>query len=133
MNLTLTRVQKDLDVTIGQLDINGSFECWTLEDPVRDDGIKIFGETAIPPGTYAVDITHSPRFNRELPILLNTQGFVGVRIHPGNTPADTAGCILVGQQRFQKSIGHSQLAFLVLFAKMRVAKIKKESMTLIVT
>lgn len=133
MNITLTRIQKDLDVTIGQLEINGAFECWTLEDPVREDGIKIFGETAIPTGTYTVEITHSPRFKRDLPLLLNVHGFVGVRIHPGNTPADTAGCILVGQQRFEKSIGHSQLAFLVLFAKMRVAKIRKESITLVVS
>jgi hypothetical protein len=52
MKLVLERLQMDPDVTIGSLTIDGAWECWTLEDAVRPDGVKIYGETAIPPGLY---------------------------------------------------------------------------------
>jgi len=130
MKMQLERLQCDPDVTIGSLSIDGQFECWSLEDTVRADGVKIPGETAIPAGSYTVDITYSPRFGRELPLLLNVKGFIGIRIHPGNTPNDTDGCILVGQDRLAKTIGRSRAAFDVLFAKMRVAKVKGDPITL---
>ena len=123
MKLQLTRVQLDNDVTIGELLVDGAFECWTLEDTVRgEDEPKVYGETAIPFGTYKVDITDSPRFKRRLPLLLNVAGFGGVRIHPGNDAGDTEGCILVGLDREAKRIGHSKLAFDVLFAKLEAAR-----------
>lgn len=68
--------------------------CFTCEDVVRD--IKIPGETAIPAGRYRIIVTHSARFGRALPLLLDVPGFNGVRIHPGNTAHDTEGCILPG-------------------------------------
>jgi hypothetical protein len=130
MKLLLERLQRDSDVTIGSLAVDGDFECWTLEDPVRPAGVKIYGETAIPFGTYQVDITQSQRFKRELPLLLNVPNFAGVRIHPGNTPANTEGCVLVGLDRLQKSIGRSRLAFDALFAKLVRAKSRGEAITL---
>jgi hypothetical protein len=57
---------------------------------------KIYGETAISSGFYQVELTMSNRFKRILPLLLNVEGFEGVRIHNGNTKKDTLGCILVG-------------------------------------
>ena len=81
MKLVLDREQRDEDVTIGSLSLNGAFECYVLEDPVRPDGVKIYGETAIPAGRYAVDITFSPRFKVQMPLLLNVDGYLGVRIH----------------------------------------------------
>jgi hypothetical protein len=130
MKLVLERLQVDKDVTIGTLTVDGDWIAWTLEDPVRPDGVKVYGETAIPAGTYAVDITMSPRFGRELPLLLNVAGFVGIRIHPGNTVADTEGCILVGLDRLAKSIGRSRLAFNALFSKLKDAKQRKEPITM---
>jgi len=73
------------------------FVCHTLEDPVRLE--KVMGDTAIGSGTYRVTITRSQRFERLLPLLHDVPEFSGVRIHPGNTTRDTAGCILVGTQR----------------------------------
>ena len=38
----------------------------------------------------------SPRFGEVLPLIGNVVGRTGIRIHAGNYPRDTAGCILVG-------------------------------------
>lgn len=128
MKLLLERVQVDPDVTIGSLSIDGQWECWTCEDPVRDT--KIHGQTAIPFGKYPVTITHSPRFQRDLPLLEYVPNYSGVRIHPGNTPADTEGCILPGADRLAKSVGRSRLAFDALFAKLRAAVARSEPITI---
>lgn len=84
--------------------------CWTLEDPVREvpgepvEVWKIKGDTAIPRGTYAVRVTRSNRFKTDLPLLLNVPGFEGVRIHGGNTAADTEGCILVAHHHPREDV-----------------------------
>lgn len=75
--------------------------CWTLEDVVREIpgqpviAWKVKRETAIPRGTYTMCVTRSNRFGVDLPLLLDVPGFDGIRIHGGNTAADTEGCILV--------------------------------------
>jgi hypothetical protein len=120
MKLLLKR-EPHPDYTVGKLYINGVYECFTLEDPVRET--KIHGETAIPYGTYNVIINQSARFKRELPLLLNVKNFAGVRIHPGNTVEDTEGCILVGTTRTKNGIVlNSVLAFKSLFKKMKESK-----------
>ena len=125
MKLTLERLQLDPDVTIGALHVDGAFQCWTLEDVVRPAGApKVFGQTAIPYGSYRIDVTFSPHFGRDLPLVCAVPGFCGVRIHPGNTAADTEGCILVGNDRLAKSLGHSRAAFDALFPLIRDALAK---------
>jgi hypothetical protein len=123
MQLTLKRETLSPKSTIGRLYIDGKFECYTLEDCVRDKKIK--NCTAIPAGTYEVVSTFSNRFQKYLPLLLNVPNFEGVRIHSGNTDADTEGCILVGQSKGTDSIGSSRAAFSTLFAKMKAVE-KKE-------
>lgn len=123
MRMQLERLQIDKDVTIGALSIDGDFECWVLEDPVREikgrpvSEWKIKGQTAIPYGTYAVQITRSQRFGVDLPLLIGVQGFDGVRIHAGNTTADTEGCLLVGMDRLSKSLAQSRKALAALMPK----------------
>jgi len=85
--------------SLGTMTFDDGYVCQTLEDPVRPAGVKLLGDTAIGSGTYRVTITRSQRFERLLPLLHNVPEFSGVRIHPGNTTRDTAGCILVGTQR----------------------------------
>lgn len=131
MQLKLTRAQFEPTCTIGRLYVDGVNECWTLEDQVRPTGApKVFGQTAIPAGTYGVVITHSPHFGRDLPLLLNVPGFEGVRIHPGNTAADTEGCILVGMDRLADSIGRSRIAFDALFPKIVAALSRGETVSI---
>lgn len=77
--------------------IDGKYFCDTLEDEVRD--VKIPGSTAITCGEYRVIVNVSPRFGRELPRLLDVPNFEGILIHRGNTAEDTAGCILVGENK----------------------------------
>lgn len=109
--------------TIGTLTVDGVYECFTLEDVQRGtDGAsvkdwKIHGETAIPYGAYNVLITPSVRFKRDLPLVENVPGFAGIRIHPGNTSADTEGCILVGRTKGPAFVGESRAAFSALYAK----------------
>ena len=130
------RLERDLcgdTCSAGQLFIDDQFQCYTLEDKDRwleAGGIKINGVTAIPRGHYRVEITFSNRFQRELPILLDVPGFIGVRIHPGNTSADTEGCILVGESRTATFVGKSRLAFADLFEKMIAARAAGEEITI---
>lgn len=120
MLITIKRLYKSDVSVIGELLIDGIFECFTLEDVERE--VKIKGETAIPKGTYKVIINESNRFKRLLPLLLNVPNFEGVRIHSGNSNHDTEGCILVGQTRNKNYIGQSRKAFEKLFKKMQLAK-----------
>ena len=120
MKIQIKRLHKTENSTIGEMTIDGIFECYTLEDRERD--VKIKSETAIKKGTYKVIINHSNRFKRLLPLLLNVPEFEGVRIHAGNSNHDTEGCILVGKNRSLDYIGQSRKAFNSLFAKMQKAK-----------
>ena len=113
--------------TIGELSVDGAFQCFILEDCERA-GPKIPGQTCIPRGRYGVAITNSPRFSAllgkptELPLLMGVPGFIGVRIHPGNVPADTEGCLLPGVSHGIDQVFDSRRAFVDLFAKLRGAK-----------
>lgn len=120
MQLTLIRQWMSPQSTIGELLIDGERSCFTLEDPCRR-GPKVFGETAIPTGRYQVVITESARFKRPLPLLLNVPGFDGVRIHSGNTAADTEGCILVGSSMGPDRVNQSRKAFAPLVDRIQAA------------
>jgi len=134
MNLELIRKEFTDKSTIGELYINGKFFCYTLED--KDRGLcssdsllvikakKIFGETAIPYGTYEVKLTMSNKFKRLLPILLSVKGYEGVRIHRGNTAEHTHGCPLVGYKKAYNTIFESTKAENDLIKLMQACKDK---------
>lgn len=88
--------------TLGKLYIDNVYLCNTLEDEDRrleEGGEKEYGKTAIPRGRYVVQLSFSHRFRKVLPEILDVPGFSGVRMHGGNGPDDTLGCILLGQVR----------------------------------
>jgi hypothetical protein len=131
MELIVTRRFCNADCTIGELTIDGQFQCYTLEDQVRaDDAPKVFGQTAIPYGKYDLVITWSPHFQRDLPLVVDVPGFSGIRIHPGNTAADTEGCLLLGLGHSNGAITDSRLAFEAAFAKIQSASNKGETITI---
>jgi hypothetical protein len=102
MKLTLNRRPSVGGATIGELLADGARVCYSLEDEIREiPGVpvgnwKIKGQTAIPAGTYRVTMEDSPRFGPGTLTINNVPGFVGVRIHGGNTSEDTEGCPLLG-------------------------------------
>jgi hypothetical protein len=97
MRIRIERKAHKETYTIGKLYVDDVYVCDTLEDKVRPDGVKLAGETAIPAGKYLSGLTFSARFQKYLPEIFNVPHFTGVRIHSGNTAADTEGCILVGK------------------------------------
>ena len=130
--------------TIGRMEINGQYFCDTLEDTDRglseemsEDEIaalKVKGATAIPTGTYRIDMqTRSPRFGRVLPRLINVKGYAGVLIHSGNTAADTEGCILVGLNRERGKLIGSRLKLGRLLVLLREAQAEGEEIELTIT
>lgn len=127
MELKLKRIDYTQESTIGELFVNGKFECFTLEDVERKD--KIYGKTAIPKGIYQVIISFSPRFKTYMPLLLNVPNFLGVRIHTGNNAKNTEGCILVGKSKGKDVISNSRMAYNSLLEKLKIAE-KKEKIIL---
>ncbi len=128
MTLKLNRTTYTRVSTIGELSIDGTFECYTLEDAVR---VKIVDKlTAIPAGTYGVAITMSPRFKQLMPLLQNVPGYEGIRIHWGNNSTHTEGCLLVGQSKAKDFIGSSRLAYAALYKKLKDEQDKKIPITI---
>lgn len=123
MILTTIRFHYDEHFTISKLYVNGVYECYVLEDKVREPGVKVLHETAIPEGTYKVIIDFSNRFQKELPHILDVPMFGGIRIHSGNTDKDTEGCLLVGTGWTGGDfVLNSREAFSHLFAKLLATK-----------
>lgn len=121
MRLRLIREPSMECATLGALYVDGVWNCWTLEDVIREvkgspvEQWKVYGKTAIPAGRYRVRFTFSQRFGRVLPLLEDVPGFTGIRIHPGNTVEDTEGCILPGSSRQPSRVFGSRVAFERLF------------------
>lgn len=130
MELILTRNTFNEKSTIGELTLDGKLLCYVLED--KDRGLyscmtlddirerKVYGETAIPYGRYEILVTKSARFSKMagkdvyLPLLLNVPGYEGIRIHKGNNPEDSHGCLLPGKIKNVNSVSNSTTAFIEL-------------------
>lgn len=118
LRLRIERAWKKDSYTVGRFFVNDVRFCESLED--KDRGLtdkwsaaaiklsKVFGKTAIPAGTYRVILSQSTKFwsrswcqkyNGLVPEIIEVKGFTGVRIHPGNTAADTEGCPLLGDNK----------------------------------
>jgi len=122
MKIKVERIYKAPTYTIGKLYIDGKYFCDTLEDVVRADGVKVYGETAIPSGTYKVILNVSNRFKGVMPLLINVPNFEGIRIHAGNTAVDTHGCILVGKNTIKAKVTESKKTFAGLMEKIKDEK-----------
>ena len=142
IKLTLKRIAFQNNYTIGKLLINGVYFCDVVEDTDRGltqsmslDEIKkkkVYGKTAIPAGTYKINMhTVSSKFgnsswaklyNGIVPRLVDVPGYDGVLIHPGNKPEDTLGCLLVGQNKVKGQVVNSQATWKELMKKLTSVK-----------
>jgi len=128
MKLNVIRQILGDEATIGEMFIDGAHFCFTCEDAVRSKKIK--GVTAIPAGTYKVIMTFSNHFQKVLPLLVDVPNYEGVRIHSGNTAADTEGCILVGLTHTDTEVQQSRDAMAQLMPKLNDAFHNNEEITL---
>ena len=147
MKLDVVRTQFGADATNGMLFVDGVFECFTLEDQVRE-GSKVMKETAIPLGEYEIkyrniggyDSKYRARYGTDwhngMLELQDVPNFTYILIHTGNTDEHTAGCLLVGetQQDLDKGkdgfIGGSGDAYKKLYPKVRDALLSGEKVTI---
>ena len=136
MIIKVMRTTEGDTFTEGKLYINDRFECYTIEDTDRkleDDGEKVYGQTAIPRGSYAVRITPSNRFHKDLIKIDSVPYFTGIRIHSGNSSKDTDGCIIVGSTNTMDDdnwVGGSRVAYNRLHARVKEALDMEEQVTL---
>lgn len=132
MKIEVNRIFKASTYTIGELSVNDNYLCDTLEDRVRPEGEKIYGETAIPAGTYTVILSYSNRFKKVMPEIQNVPNFTGVRIHCGNSSKDTEGCLLVGKWdgKTENWISDSKNSYNKLYPLLEEAFNKKENITI---
>ena len=143
MELILKRIARKPTYTIGQLFIANAdgkpqtYICDTLEPAWRDYAhgeMKIPGLSAIPEGEYTLVITWSPKFREWLPQIIGDQAFnrqwQGVRIHAGNTAADTRGCILPGENKIPGRVINSRRCLRLVIACLTEAYARGESVRL---
>jgi hypothetical protein len=148
MKLDVVRTQFGKDATNGMLFIDGVFECYTLEDEMRD--VKVYGETAIPEGTYPVEFRKEGGFHQRYSAryknahygmleIKNIPNFKWVLFHSGNTDENSAGCVLVGdtQQDLDVSkdgfIGSSRNAYKKMYDKIAVPMVNGEKVTVTIS
>lgn len=140
MEIVLNRIAKKDSYTIGKLYIDGKYVCDTCEDKDRGltdsmtvEGIKskkIYGQTAIPTGTYTVSYTMSNRFKKMMPLINNVKGFEGIRIHSGNTAADSLGCIILGENKAVGKVLNSRTTCAKVYPMIEAAFKKGENITI---
>ena len=126
--------------TVSKMYLDDIEECYVLEDKVREPSSspsepvsswKVYGETAIPKGTYKVIVDFSNHFHRDLPHILDVPGFAGIRIHVGNTEKDTEGCLLLGTTWTGTDfVGNSAVAFGRFFSKLKIALDSQEEVAI---
>lgn len=107
------RKSRTVDGIFGTMTLNVTpFKCVTLENL----------DKSIPAGTYDLDFTYSPHFNRIMPHIIVPSrdalagGDAGIRIHWANFPAQLDGCIAVGTAVDGDSIDESLIPFNQLWA-----------------
>lgn len=136
--------------SIGHCYINGEYFCDTIEDVDRGlkqsmslDEIKakkIYGETAIPVGTYNLGFTYSTQFANtkwakpykgKVISIDNVKGYSGVRIHPFNTAKESLGCIALGNNNVKGKVTNSTAYYLKFLTKFYLPAINRgEKVTL---
>lgn len=127
MILTLDREGSTPTGTIGRISIAGVFLCFSLE-PDEDRAVH----PAIPAASYRLGVRPSPKFGRMVPVVLDVPGRSCIEIHPGNTDADTDGCILLGMSRSGETLGQSRAACELFQSRIAGPLARTEPVTLVI-
>lgn len=142
MEIRVKRIARKDGYTIGRMSLNNEYFCDTLED--TDRGLKSTmseeeilskkrkGITAIPTGEYDVILTFSPKFKRVLPLFLNVPGYQYIRVHHGNLPSSTDGCLLVGENKIKGQIVNSRATLEKLMSVLLECEKRKEKVTILI-
>jgi hypothetical protein len=142
LKVQIKRTDKTKNSSIGELYIDGKFQCFTLEDTERTNGQKIFGETAIPVGIYTLSLRtkgstlneyykkHYPDIHKGMIEIENILEYKNVYIHIGNYPKDTLGCPLVGLVKGIDEIKESTKAYYKIYPIIASAILNNEDVTL---
>lgn len=140
MEIQVNRIARKDGYTIGRMSLNGEYFCDTLED--TDRGLnssmqeseilakKVKAQTAIPTGKYDVILSFSPRFKRVLPLLLNVPGYQYIRVHNGNRPDSTEGCLLVGENKVKGQVLNSRATLEKLMSALLECEKRKEKISI---
>jgi hypothetical protein len=129
MELKLVRKTFGSTFTKGELLIDNKHFCYVIEDVDRHletagCKAKVQDKTCIPRGTYTIITDYSNHFGKTMIHLLNVPCFEGVRIHSGNSSADTEGCLIVAYNDTNKDkdwLGNSKAASQDLLAKVQAS------------
>ena len=139
LEIVLKRLRFTDTYTEGELWINHTFFCNTIEDKNRDidkdgklDEEKVYGKTCIPYGIYEVINSFSNHFQKILPEVLKVPGFSGVRIHSGNTADDSLGCIIIGKKVSPGIVSSGRPLQADLVEKIKIARATGEKCWLII-
>lgn len=157
MKLLLKRIAKKANYTIGKLYMqdrqNG---VWvriadTIEDKDRGldqsmtlaniERIKVKHQTAIPTGTYEIDMgTVSGTFVKKqlykvfcggkVPRLKYVKGFSGILIHSGTDQDSSSGCIIVGENKVVGKVINSWATYKRVYNVLKAAANNGEKITL---
>ena len=149
MKIIIDRVYKYPKYTVGEVWVNGDFFAYSMEDVDRGLHVdmpmrymrerKVYGETAIPCGSYEVIVDYSPKFKKYMPHvmyrtdedkLVEVPCFSGIRLHPFNTAEESLGCIGFGDWQGTNRIVNSKSYTAMLTDKIQKARNKKEKVVL---
>ena len=132
MKIEIKRDIKGNTYTAGKMYVDGRHFADTLEPRAIDwsKEEKTLGKTAIPEGTYKVEMRYSTKFKTQMPYVQNVPHFDGIMLHVGNSVRDSRGCILVGTRTFPSVLTQSRKAVNRLILLME--EHKGESVTLTV-
>ena len=110
MKIVIKREIKGNTYTAGKMYVDDWYFADTLEPKTIDwsKEEKTLGKTAIPEGTYKVEMRYSRKFKTQMPFLQNVPHFEGIMLHVGNSVRDSRGCILVGTRTFPSVLTHSR-------------------------
>ena len=160
MKLRLIRTARKDKYTIGHLYMqdrqNGEwvFLCDTIEDRDRrlDQSmteaniakIKVKHQTAIPTGTYDIDMTtvsgtfvKKPQYKDfcggKVPRLKYVKGFSGILIHSGTDQDSSSGCIIVGENKVVGKVINSWATFKRVYSLMKAAHNRGERITITIS